>query len=859
VIIVTTKRGKDSAKMSFNSYWGFNTPTNLPKMLNTRQLKELRLEDFNGQGKMTEAELLAYPSAYTAKDIRAYGLDFDYTNDDYNWRDILFSQGVTQNYDLSFSKGTNDYNYYASFNYYNDKGMYVDTDFKRYSFRLNSDIKINKWLTFGESLQTSYTRTNPEANGNFLNNYMRTLPFMMPYDEYNQPGGFGYFKNRDENGHPLIFPTLEHPKNFPDEYTDIKRMLAVYDGSNVLADELTVHRLQSSFNTTGNMYIKIQPLKELSLTARLTGGFGAGDDRSENGQFQYYEAKSRLYSQVSQKLDRTYSLGHQVVANYHQTFGRHDLTAMLGTEGKHSKGTTLNASASNMLGDLYYISLADQAFRQIEDSYSNNASLSFFGRVNYAFKDRYLLMLLMRRDGYDRFGPNHRWGNFPSVSGAWKVGDEAFIRKNAHFDWLSGLKLRASWGILGNSGIPQFLYTSVYVSDNANYAWGAADMGGDQNYAQGVRLSYLPNKDIKWEEIATTDIGVDIGLLKNTLLFSFDWYVKNTTDALFESSLPGMAGMGKNAATKVTQTINVGKIRNTGCDFELTYRNKIGKDFGYSVNANLGFVKNEVLATDEDNTILIGGAVTGGNVAYTQKGMPMSTFFGYRTEGIFQTPEEVAAYNQKAQDNGWPAYQETGTAPGDLIFKDISGKDGVPDGHVDSYDIADIGNPWPDFTYGITMNVNYGRFDFSMLFQGVEGNEIYNDFRVKTHTFTLDYNTTAYALNRWTEAGSSNKNFRLSATDPNHNEGRISSWFVEDGSYLRLKNISVGFTLPKTWSSKALIANCRLYVSAQNLLTFTKYEGFDPEFSTNNNKAYGIDTGYYPQGKTVLFGVQLDF
>jgi TonB-linked SusC/RagA family outer membrane protein len=688
---------------------------------------------------------------------------------------------------------------------------------------------------------------------------MRTLPFMLPYDENNRPGGFGYFHNRDENGNPLIFPTIEHPENFPAEYTDIKRMLAVYDGSNVLADELTTHRLNTGFNLGGNIYAKIQPIKELSVTARLTGGFGIGDTRAEIGQFWYYETKNRLYPQVIQNLSRSYALGHQVVANYHQTFGDHDLTVMLGTEGSRSKGTTINGSATNMLGDLYYIWLAEPAFREIGDSYSNNASLSFFGRVNYSFKDRYLLMALMRRDGYDRFSPSNRWGNFPSFSGAWKIGDEAFLRENPKFHWLSSLKLRASWGVLGNSGIPQFLYTSTYVTDSSNYAWGPTGANGDQSYAQGVRLNYLPNDKIKWEEITTTDVGIDIGLLGNSLLFSFDWYVKNTTDALFESSLPGMVGMGKNAATKVNYTLNVGQIRNTGCDFELTYRNKIGNDFNYSVSGNLGFVKNEVLATDEDNTVLKGGTVTGGNVAYTQKGLPMSTFFGYNTEGVFQTQEQVDEFNANAAANGWSVYQEAGTAPGDLIFKDISGENGVPDGHIDSYDITDLGNPWPDFTYGLTFNASYKWFDFSLMLQGVQGNEIYNDFRVKTHTFTLDYNTTEYALNRWTGAGSTNKNFRLSANDPNHNEGRISSWFVEDGSYLRLKNISLGFTLPKAWTSKALISNARFYVSAQNLLTFTKYEGFDPEFSTGNNKAYGIDTGYYPQGKTVLCGVQLDF
>ncbi|MDR0546523.1 MAG: SusC/RagA family TonB-linked outer membrane protein, partial [Dysgonamonadaceae bacterium] len=556
VILVTTKRGKNAAKMSFNSYIGITNPTNLPEMLNSRQIKTLRLEDFNGKGAMTEAEMLAFPSTYN-KDIRAYALDFDLTNRDYDWRNQIFSQGITQNYDLSFSKGNDDFNYYASFNYYDEKGVYIDTDFKRYSFRLNSDIKINKWLSFGESMQMTYTERNPESNNQYLNNYMRTLPFMMPYDENNQPGGFGYFPTVNPETGMEGWPTREHPEYYPNEFTTIKNMLNLYDGSNLLADELTANRKDNNFNVAGNVYAKLTPFKDLVITATLTGGVAASSDHGEIGQFQYYKkdqvSKARLYSQVIQNLSRTHSLGYQTVANYHKNFNNlHDLTVMLGSEGKKYYGITLNGSATNMLADIYAISRATQQYQLVGDSYSNGASMSFFGRINYAYADKYLLMALVRRDGYDRFSPKNRWGNFPSFSGAWKIGDESFIHDNERFDWLSGLKLRASWGLLGNSGIPQFLYLPTYVDDNANYAWGPSSGAyGEQQYAQGIRLEKLPNEYIKWEEISTTDVGLDAGLFKNALLFSFDWYIKNTSDALFKTSLPGMAGLGKNAGHKI--------------------------------------------------------------------------------------------------------------------------------------------------------------------------------------------------------------------------------------------------------------------------------------------------------------------
>lgn len=849
VVLVTTKKGKKGdAKVNFNAYVGFNNPANLPDMLSSRQLKELRIEDFNGSGRMTEAEILAFPSQYTTKDIRGYALDFEPTNADYNWKDILFSQGVTQNYDLSFSKGTDDYNYYASFNYYDEQGTYMETCFKRYSFRLNSEVKLNSWLSFGENIQMTYTDDKLTADDNYLNNYMRTLPFMMPYDDTNQPGGYGYFPKTYADGTPIIDPATG-------QQADIKSMLAAYDGSNILADEYTTDRRNNNFNINGNVYLKIQPMQDLSITAAMYGGVGMASSRSEKGEYWYHSGKSRLYPSMNQDLTRSYGINGNLVANYNKTFDKiHALTVMLGTEGGKSYGTSLRASATNMLGDVYQISLADAEDRTIQDSYSNAASLSFFGRVNYTFKDKYIFMAMLRRDGYDRFGPNNRWGNFPSFSGAWRISDEKFIQDNESLTWLTNLKLRASWGVLGNSGIPQGLYTASYITPYANYAYGSTDQTtGYQTSATGVRLNRVPNHDIKWEKIATTNVGLDMSVLNNSLSFSFDWYIKNTSNALFDTSLPGVAGMGK-SSEKVIYTLNVGKIKNTGCDFDVTYVNRIGKDFNYSINTNLGFFRNKVLATNEENEIMIAGTVTGGTVSYTQPGLPMGTFFGYKTIGVFQTQEEVDEYNRKAKENNWQYYQKAKTGAGDLIFADING-----DGHIDSEDITNIGSPWPDFTYGINIGCNYKWFDFSVFFQGVQGNEIYNDFRTKTHTFNLDYNSTTHILNRWTEAGSTNKNFRLSSDDPNQNEGTISTWFIEDGSYLRMKNIQLGFTLPKAWSKKILMSNCRFYVSAQNLLTFTKYEGFDPEFATSSNTAYGIDTGYYPQGKTVLCGVQVEF
>lgn len=852
VILVTTKQGKKGdAKISLNSYVGFNNPTNLPDMLSTRQLKELRLEDFNGKGKMTEAEMLAFPMWYSqnkSKNIIAYGLDYDLTNADYDWKDIIFSQGLTQNYDLSFSKGTDDYSYYASFNYYDEKGTYMDTRFKRYSFRLNTEVKLNKWIKFGENLQVIHINNKQNSNANFLVSYIRTAPFMMPYDETNQPGGFGYFPKTNVDGSPITNPITG-------EVTSIENMLAAYDGRNLLAYEETADNRAKDYKINGNIYMKIEPIKELTVTATMFGGFAASDSRQENGQYRY-AAEEKLYSSMFKAVSSGYSLGGNLVATYNKTFNKkHSLTVMAGMEGQKAYSTGLNINAKNMIGDIYRASLADAINRQAGDSYSNNAFLSYFGRVNYSYDDKYIFMALARRDGYDKFSPDNRWGNFPSFSGAWKITNESFMKENKSLSWLTDLKLRASWGLLGNASIPQFLYTSNYITSNANYTFGPTDGDGKQTSVTGLRLNRLPNRDIKWETISTTNIGSDMSVLNNSLLFTFDWYIKNTSNALFPSTLPAMAGLGKNLEN-IVYYFNVGKIRNTGFDIEASYRNSIGKDLTYSIGANLGFVKNKVIGTDGSNAILYSDqrVLGSSNVSITQVGLPVGSFFAYDVEGVFQSQEEVDKYNEMAQEKGYSYYQQAGTAPGDLKYRDVTG-----DGHINSDDIVHVGDPWPDFTYGFNVGLNYKWFDFSVLFQGVQGNDIFNDFRTKTHFLYNDYNTTTYALDRWTGPGSTNKDFRSSSEDPNNNKGTVSTWFIEDGSYLRMKNIQLGFTFPKKWLNKVSLSKLRVYVSAQNLWTITNYEGFDPEFTSSKNTSFGIDVGNYPQYKTFLCGIQVDF
>lgn len=829
VIIVTTKNAREGeTKVNFNAYWGWNRPTNMIKPLKSQQLKSLRIEDFNGQGAMTRAEMLAYPLTDSQK---GFALDYDLTNADYDWGDILFGTGFQQNYDVSFSKGTDKYKIYTSFNYYDQKGTYIDTEFSRLTINLNTEVKLFPWLTLGEKARFTTTKNNPYADSRYLNSFLRVLPFLMPYDEANQPGGFGFFPTRDADGNPV----------------DIKGMLG-YDGGNPLADELTHHQTNKSYDFNGTAYLKIQPIKQFNVMATFNGGFGSGFTNIEQERYWYHQQKKREYAQMSEQLNLSYGWTANVVATYMQDFGEHSVTAMAGYEAAYGWGRGLNGTARNMTGDLYMLWLASKADRDLGASYSNNATQSVFGRLNYSFKNRYLFTAVVRHDGSDRFAPSNRWGTFPSFSAAWRISEESFLRDAT---WLNQLKLRASWGKLGNSGIQQFLYTSTYNTYCANYAYGE---GPTQNAVTGVILERLPNSKIKWEEITTTDVGIDLALFNNTLTFTADWYIKTTDDALFNTSIPDLSGVGKKHEATPAYIMNVGRIRNTGMDFEINYRNRVGRDFEYNVGGNISYFRNKVLATNENNDMLISGSVLSGtNISYTEVGQPMGMFHGYKVDGVFQNQAQVDAYNAKAQANGFKHYQESGTGPGDLIYHDTNG-----DGHIDADDITTIGNPWPKFTYGFHLGGSWKFIDFNFAFQGVYGGEIFNEYRMKTHTLYLDYNTTEYALDRWTGEGSTDKNFRMNVNDPNGNESKPSSWFIESASYLRLKEAQIGFSLPRDWARKCGLSSARIYFSGQNLFTVSSYEGFDPEFSTGSNTAPGIDRGVYPQNRTYMCGIQIE-
>ena len=521
----------------------------------------------------------------------------------------------------------------------------------------------------------------------------------------------------------------------------------------------------------------------------------------------------------------------ETVLTYDRTFAAvHEMSFTLGNtlqERRHefNGGSNTNLPSNNP-EDAFLSNTIDPIESQGTYGGATESSLlSYFGRVNYTLSDKYLLSATLRADGSSRFGRNNRFGFFPSVSAGWIVSREPFFRAAA----ISHLKLRASWGRNGNDRIGEYAFTSVVLSGQ-NYTFGPGE-----TITNGSVALAGSNPDLKWETITQTDLGVDLELWEGKLNFIADYYLKNTSDMLYAAPIPFTAG----SAPPVQ---NVASVRNEGWEFDLQYRDRVNA-FSWEFGGNIAFVNNEVTSLGVGGDPVQSGYVqsANANAALTQVGQPIASFFGYVTDGIFQDRAEVEAH----------AFQAENTMPGDIRFRDLD-----QDGVIDLNDRTFIGNPTPDFTFGLTGGLDWKGFDLSMFWQGSAGNEIYNG------TVRYDFifvNRPDRVLNRWTGPGTSNEEPRVSLTDPNQN-ARVSDRFIEDGSYFRLKNAQLGYNLPTAWLQRAKIQRLRVYVSGQNLLTFTNYSGLDPEIGTVGGALeIGIDRGFYPQARTVLGGFQLEF
>jgi TonB-dependent starch-binding outer membrane protein SusC len=788
VILITTKKGKGGKQtLSYNTWIGKQESTSKIKMLNASQYVNLlneAVDNANADRAANGQPLLA--PVYSSEEVAEFqGKEGTY------WQDELLREGMMSNHYLNLSSSTDKSNFGLSVGLTQQEGIYVGTDFTRYYGKFSGEHKFRKRLKLGHNINLSYTAQN--TGGDYYVSRVFTVAPTVPVTF--EDGTYG-FDSKD-------------PGN-----ADKKNPLAMVD---------LIDWTNTNNQAYGNVYAIYELFPGLTFTSRFNF-----DRRIEEKN--YFEREYRIgnvyqtgFTDVADFKDRTWNTDNFL--SFNRTFqAKHNVSAVLGTYAFHHYNNFLLAKGFYPVNVTDYVSTLDAVgtnSRVVEGRYSEYKILSVFGRVEYNYDNRYYLSATLRRDGTSRFSPENRWGNFPSIGGAWRVQGEKFLRDWKH---LSDLKLRASWGQLGNSAIGDYDWQSR-VSFNQNYVFG----NGTSN---GAAPTVLANNKITWETTTQTNFGADLGLFNNRLSFVFDWYRKYTTDMLLSVPQPGTIGGGG------SQRQNIGEILNRGTEFELRYNPSIGK-LNLSMGGNISFVHNEIIS-------LGGASFTTGRDGYShiyKEGYGLRSLWGYQTDGVYQN---------QAQIDATPHWE--GAGPGDLIFKDIN-----EDGVINADDRTYLGSSIPDYTYGFNLSAEWKGLDFSALVQGIHGNKImYADANFGgpgLGNFLYHENLQAAALDRWHGEGTSFTQPRVYwRADPGNNNEN-SDFFVKDGSYIRLKNLQVGYTLPAKWLEKVQISRLRVYVGGTNLFTITKYPGFDPEIAAETSDSYGWD---YPMSKTMIIGLNLD-
>jgi TonB-dependent starch-binding outer membrane protein SusC len=815
VIIVTTKQGKDGkTAVTYNAYWGQQAPTRKLALLNAREYATL----------MNESSV-ASKGAILFPDPAALGTGTD-------WQDAVFNKSAPmQNHELGISVGNAKSQYYASFGYYNQTGIVASSQsqWERYSIRLNSNHQLNRYVKMGTTMGYSKIAGKSSSTNNEYGGVLSRAVNMDPITPLIETDAATLNSN--------IFKNFAVVKNDAGQSYGISK----YVSSEILNPVAAIAMNQGggwSDKIVGNVFIEVEPITNLKFRSSFGTdlAFWGGDGFRP---IYYLNAANR--SDVT-SYNRNQSRGLYWVwgntVTYSKNFNeKHHFSALLGTTAEKSRGENIAGSVQNMPvtnikdASLNFSSVQlDQTFGGYE---YQGALLSYLSRVNYDFDGKYMISALMRIDGSPKFGTNNKFGKFPSVSAGWIVSEESFLKNVKPINFL---KIRGSWGVNGNDQIGDFKYVST-VGGGRNYTFGNLD-----KLFNGISPNAIANPDLKWEETTQTNLGFDAKLFKH-LTVTLDIFQKNTSGMLLNIKVPSYIGNAGPVG-------NVAKLENRGVELELGYEKKVGNVI-FNLVGNLSYIRNKITDLGPDKKFLAGQTFSPQNleIQRTVVGEPLGIFYGYKTQGIFQSQGEVAAY--KSKDG---IVIQPNAKAGDFRFADLNG-----DGVINADDRTKIGDPTPSLTYGFNFSMAYQGFDLILFGQGVSGNQIFK----ATRRFDLQMaNMTADALGRWTGEGSSTTYPRLVMDDPNKNFSRSSDFYVESGSFFRIKTLQLGYTLP--YVSKVGFTKARIYVSANNLATFTKYSGIDPEIGGGSSGvpdggSYGVDRGFYPQARSFLFGLSAAF
>lgn len=807
VIMVTTKKGASGApKVTFETWQGVQTQNKSYDVLNTQQY----IQYARDWGAIPGGSV---PARITDPQYSSY------LNTDTNWQEEVYQSAEMSNYNIGVSGGTANSNYRISTSYLDQEGVVRSTDFNRFNFRANTNFTLGK-LKLGQTLSASINQQkglNDSGGRSILEHAIKMPPYLKVYNPNNLGGYQGPQSTLDLQDAENPIRILELESRLNKQETLLGSIYAEYE----VIDGL-------KFKTQGGLELRNWDFNSFTPSFDDSQNDGGGQHFSPNG-----AAITKDGGKTESKI-WTNSLSYTKKIN-----DFHTIDIVLVAESQTIDYNEVKVSSTNEITDeLNQVSTELASISSLSNRYVREG---YVGRVNYNYDGKYMFAASLRRDASSRFGSKNRWGTFPSVAAGWRISEESFLKEN---NLVSNLKLRASWGKVGNDRIGDYRYSST-LTNNYNYPFGASEGLGIGTTASGP-----VDANLKWEETSMVNVGLDLGLMQDQLTFSLEYYKNKSDDLLMDQPLPVSTRIHGSSITR-----NVGSVETSGFEFSAGYNDFEG-EFQWSVNVNLGTANNEVQSLGDAESIT-GGSFENQNISRTVVGESMFHFYGYVMDGIFQTQGDVDGHATQAN-----------AEPGDVRFKDISGApdaDGNPtgpDGVIDANDRTIIGNPFPDFTYGINATASYKGFDFNVFFSGVSGNDVYNTNLYDLQGMPRLFNAGAEVLNRWTGPNTSNTIPRLNGAGENV---QVSSRFVEDGSFLRVKNISIGYNVPASLL-KDKVSKVRIYVSAQNLLTFTSYSGLDPEigaYVNNNaqdrNSELGIDRGNYPMPMSFVGGIQISF
>ena len=789
VIIVTTKEGSNTEGkpiIDLSVNLGISTASKFLDMLDAKGWAEVTTIARQAIGK---------PALDMATDLA--------NKPDNDWQDIMFRPALMQNYNLSVKGGGKYSTYYTGLGYFNQDGIVKGTNYQRYNIQSKNDYKRGIFSA-GTNLIISFSHDKPlhqELRGGMIGTILQSVPTLEKYDDTREGGYGGTYGDVVNIPHPLA-----------------------------IIDDNIMDRYNENVKIFANLYAQIELFKGLKYKLNLTPDFSFERYKNYLNKYDFGLATNSI-TQLTERQRRRRNILVENLLTFDRTFGEHKISALAGYTYQDSRFRHIQAYGEGLPQGLEEIDAATTN-RSNEGNSWRSVLTSILGRVFYSYQNKYLFTATIRRDGSSKFGKNNRYGYFPSFSLGWNVAEEKFM-ENVH--WLDQLKLRGGYGVLGNQEIDNYQYSST-ITTGINYP------DGNGGLLQGAFPKNFANPDIKWEETAMTNVGIDFMAFNNRLSLTADYYVKNTKDILLTVPIPISSG-GANDPIR-----NAGKIRNNGFEFNLGWMDQPNPDISYGINLIGSFNKNKVIAMGSDSGSIKGGS-TNQNIttSETKAGYPIGGYWLISTAGYFNSQEEVDAYAKDGKKI------QPAAEPGDIKFVDANN-----DGVINDDDRVFQGSPFPDFTFALNGNMRYKNFDLSIGLQGVLGNKIYNATRQTLEDVTKGSNFLASCLDYWTPENKNASHPRLTWDDPNRNTRAESDRYLENGSYLRLRSVQLGYTFPQTWF-KGAIQHARVYINAENLFTITSYSGYSPDVNADNANYRGFDNFIYPTNRTFMLGLNVTF